>query len=127
MKTVMTTILSIWIFISVSLVAIAADKPYVLKVINKADSVQIDPAAFPPEIKANFVIMNKHCNDCHGQDRIVEALRTGLSRTGVPYGEKNFHEKVMRMSRRQGVSISREEALKLTELFTFLVNKVSVN
>src|SRR5690242_17333625 len=88
-------------------VAGAADKPYVLKVINKGDIQEIDPAAFPKDMRDAYKVMTSHCQECHGQDRIIEVLRTGHSRTGTPYGEKNFHEKIVHMMRQGGVGMTR--------------------
>lgn len=102
----------------------AAEKPYVLKVVRKGDAPTIDPSAFPKEMQEAYRIMTDRCLKCHGQDRIIEALKTGKSRTGTPYGESSFHEKIIHMLRQGGIGMSHEEAKKLTEFFSFLTQKV---
>lgn len=105
----------------------AAEKPYVLKVVRKGETQTMDPTAFPKEMQDAYRIMVERCLHCHGQDRIIGALQTGKSRTGTPYGEKSFHEKIVHMLRQGGVGMSHEEAKKLTEFFTFLTEKVKNN
>jgi hypothetical protein len=105
----------------------AAEKPYVLKIIKKGEVQEIDPSAFPKEMRDAYKVLTEHCLECHGQDRIIEVLRTGKSRTGTVYGEKNFHEKVLHMMRQGGVGMSRDDARMLTEFFTFLTAKVKIN
>jgi mono/diheme cytochrome c family protein len=95
-----------------------------LRVIRHGDIVEIDPAGIPPAQRDGYAILRKHCVDCHGQDRIIEALQSGKSRSGNVYGEEEFHHKVTQILRRPGVGMDRDDARKLDELLIFLVRKI---
>lgn len=92
-----------------------------LKVVKHGDNVEIDPTGFSPTLKEGYVVLQRHCTECHGQDRIIEALQTGKSRSGHAYGEEEFHHKVTQILRRPGVGMSRDDARKLEEMLVFLV------
>ena len=93
-----------------------------LKVVKNGTNPEIDPIGFAPAQKEGYTILKKYCVECHGQDRIIEALQTGKSRTGGHYGEEEFHQKVTQILRRPGVGMSRDDARKLDELLIFLVS-----
>ena len=103
------------------------NRPYVLKLLKRGNSVEIDPATFPKEMQEGYRLMTVHCTECHEQDRIIEVLHTGKSRRGTPYGEQNFHEKIIHVMRMGGVAMSRDDAKKLSDFFTFLVTRVKSN
>ena len=99
-----------------------------VRILGAGNEVELDPATIPPEMQPGYQSMKMHCLGCHGQERMITTLRTGISPvTKLPYKEVEFRDKTIKIMRGSHASLDREHAKVLIDFFTFLVKKANFN
>ena len=95
-----------------------------VKVLGSGNDVELDSRSIPPEMQPGYLAMKMHCVSCHGQERMITTLRTGISPvTREPYGEVDFRDKIIKIMRKPGADLDRDHAKALTDFFLFLLHK----
>jgi hypothetical protein len=106
----------------------AAEKLHQIKIIGSGNHVEFDSLTIPPEMQSGYLSMKIYCLGCHGQERMITTLRTGVSPvTKQPYGEVEFHDKIIKIMRGSHADLDRDHAKTLAEFFHFLSKKAHIN
>jgi hypothetical protein len=107
---------------------VAADKLHLVKVTGSGNDVVMDPRSLPQEMQKGYLAMQMFCESCHGQERMITTLRTGISPvTKLPYGEAEFDDKIIKIMRSPKSPLDRNNAKILTEFFHFLITKARLS
>jgi len=95
-----------------------------LKVIGKGDQMQLDPAAFPNNMKERYLVMKLKCAKCHTLERTVVALQTGIAPiSGQPFDRDATRAYGIKMMRKSGSNMNKQEIKEIIELLNFLLDE----
>lgn len=127
----MQKIVSVFLIVLVLAVngfAATAGKPVVVKILSSGNDVEFDPRTIPAELQQGYLTMKAYCVSCHGQERMITTLRTGISPvTKYPYGETEFRDKIIKIMRSPKSQLDANHAKTLTEFFHYLLTKASIS
>lgn len=108
--------------------AATAGKPVVVKILGSGNDLEFDPRTIPAELQQGYLTMKMYCVHCHGQERMITTLRTGISPvTKHPYGEAEFRDKIIKIMRSPKSQLDANHAKTLTEFFHYLLTKATVS
>lgn len=97
-----------------------------LKVVGKGDSMRLDPADFPPPMKANYEIMRVKCIKCHTLERTVVAIQTGVAPiSGQPFDRNATKAYGIKMLRKPDSNMNKQEVKAVVELMNYLLDVVA--
>jgi len=107
------------------LVAISATAAHAgLKVIGKGDAMHLDPAAFPPAMKANYDIVRVKCVKCHTLERTIVAIQTGVAPiSGQPFDRNATKAYGVKMLRKPDSNMSKPEVKASVDLLNYLLSE----
>jgi hypothetical protein len=106
----------------------ANERQVVVKVVGNGNDVEFDPRTIPADMQKGYLAMQMFCESCHGQERMISTLRTGISPvTKHPYGEAEFNDKIIKIMRSPKSTLDRNNAKTLTEFFHFLITKARLS
>jgi len=111
-------------FISAALLLVFVTTPSFagLKVVGSGDSMQLDPAAFPSEIKANYEILRVKCVKCHTLERTIVAIKTGIAPiSGQPFDKGAVKAYGIKMLRKPDSNMSKGEVKVCVDLMNYLL------
>ena len=89
-----------------------------VRTIGTGEGLEIDPASVPPSLQEGYTLMKRACVSCHGQARLLLPIQ--LCRDKKHDEEqcvRDIKVPVMRMLRRPGVNLSRQEGKILIDFF----------
>jgi hypothetical protein len=99
-----------------------------VRINGSGNDVELDPRTIPAEMQQGYLAMKTFCISCHGQERMITTLRTGISPvTQHPYGEAEFADKIIKIMRSPKSPLDRNNAKVLTEFFHYLINKTRLS
>ncbi len=108
--------------------ALAEDRGAMVKVVGSGNDVEFDPRTIPAEMQPGYLTMKVYCIGCHGQERMITTLKTGISPvTKHTYGEVEFRDKIIKIMRSPKSNLDASHAKTLTEFFHFLINKAHLS
>src|SRR6266571_2601139 len=97
-----------------------------LKVIGKGDQMQLDPAAFPNNMKERYLLMKIKCAKCHTLERAVVAIQTGIAPiSGQPFDRDATRAYGIKMMRKSGSNMSKQEIKESIDLLNYLVDEAA--
>jgi hypothetical protein len=106
----------------------ADERLHQIKILGSGTEVELDPQSIPVEMQQGYLAMKLHCLSCHGQERMITTLRTGISPvTKHAYGEVEFHDKIIKVMRSSRADLDRSHAKTLTDFFHFLIKKAHLS
>lgn len=95
-----------------------------LKVIGRGDSMRLDPARFPPAMKANYEIMRVKCVKCHTLERTIVAIQTGVAPISGQIFDRNATKAYgIKMLRKPDSNMSKPEVKATVDLMNYLLNE----
>ena len=95
-----------------------------LKVIGKGDAMRLDPAAFPPAMKANYDIVKVKCVKCHTLERTIVAIQTGIAPiSGQPFDRSATKAYGVKMLRKPDSNMSKPEVKASVDLLNYLLSE----
>lgn len=93
-----------------------------LKVVGKGDAMRLDPASYPPAMKANYQIMQGKCVKCHSLERVIVALQTGVAPiSGQPFDRSATKAYGAKMLRKSDFEMSKAEVKGTVDLLNYLL------
>jgi len=108
--------------VMVSLSATAAHAG--LKVVGKGDNMRLDPANFPPQMKANYEIVRVKCIKCHTLERTIVAVQTGIAPiSGQPFDRNATKAYGVKMLRKPDSNMSKPEVKASVDLLNYLLSE----
>jgi len=97
-----------------------------LKLIGKGNQMQVDPSAFPSKMKERYVLMKFKCAKCHTLERVVMAVQTGIAPiSGQPFDRDATRAYGIKMMRKSGSNMNKQEIKDIIELLNFLLDEAS--
>lgn len=111
------------LLITMLLVATSATAAYAgMKVIGKGDAMHLDPAGFPPAMKANYDIVRVKCVKCHTLERTIVAIQTGVAPiSGQPFDRSATKAYGVKMLRKPDSNMSKPEVKASVDLMNYLL------
>jgi hypothetical protein len=95
-----------------------------LKVIGKGDAMRLDPANFPPQMKANYDIVKVKCIKCHTLERTIVAVQTGVAPiSGQPFDRNATKAYGVKMLRKPDSNMSKPEVKASVDLLNYLLTE----
>jgi len=95
-----------------------------LKVVGKGDSMRLDPAAFPPAMKANYDVMRVKCVKCHTLERAIVAIQTGVAPiSGQPFDRSATKAYGVKMLRKPDSDMSKPQVKQVVDLMNYLLSE----
>lgn len=93
-----------------------------IKVVGTGETMRLDPAGFPPEMKASYALMETKCRRCHSLERTILAVTTGVAPlSGRPFNRDAVQIYGQKMLRKPDTRMTRQDVQSVVELLTFLV------
>ncbi|GFO55808.1 hypothetical protein GMSM_28150 [Geomonas sp. Red276] len=92
---------------------------------TKDGKLAFDEARFPTKMKAGVTLLNTKCDSCHSLERILNALETGYTMSGLPFKRADLKPFVIKKMRRSDINLSTQEAAELLRTLQYLVDKDS--
>ena len=100
----------------------AADRKLPVKVIGSGNDVEFDSRTIPADMQKGYLAMKMFCLECHGQERMITTLKTGVSPvTKLPYKEAEFKDKIVKIMRSPKSNLDAGNAKILTDFFHYLI------
>ena len=111
------------LLVTMLLVATTASAAHAgLKVIGKGDVMHLDPAAFPPAMKANYDVLRVKCVKCHTLERTIVAIQTGVAPiSGQPFDAGATKAYGVKMLRKPDSNMSKAEVKATVDLMNYLL------
>jgi hypothetical protein len=97
-----------------------------LKTTGIGESKQFDASEFPADMKAMYDIMKVKCIKCHTLERVVVAITTGVAPiSGQPFDKKSTKEYGIKMMRKPGSNMSKDETKSVVKLLDFMLDEAA--
>jgi len=97
-----------------------------LRVLGSGSTLRFDPSGFPPDMQAKYEIMRAKCVKCHTLERTVIAITTGISPiSGQPFDHDAIKAYGVKMMRKPGSGMSRQQVVETVELMNYLLSSAS--
>lgn len=111
------------LLVTLILVATTATAAYAgLPVVGKGDAMRLDPASFPPAMKANYEVVRTKCVKCHTLERTIVAIQTGVAPiSGQPFDRSATKAYGVKMLRKPDSNMSKAEVKAAVDLMNFLL------
>lgn len=116
MKCVFNVVLSI-----VVLAVFAGSAMAELKSIGTGAEMQVDTSSFPPEMKSIYPLFAKKCIKCHGLDRTIVTLQTGLTPSGAEFDNAAVDAYGAKMLRKPDADMTKPEVRIIVDLVKFML------
>jgi len=98
----------------------------VVRTIGKGESMSIDPASIPANLKSNFATMKTRCIKCHTMERTVVAITTGIAPiTGQPFDRAATRTYGIKMLRKPDSNMNKEEVKAVVDLMNYLIEEAA--
>lgn len=98
-----------------------------LKTSGSGSNRQIDTRDFPPEMKANYELLNSKCTRCHSLERLVVSLNTGIAPvSNQPFDLNHIKAditKMLRKSNSQKFPANKEENSSIFAVLKYMLDK----
>ena len=83
----------------------------------------IDPAALPIVMKEPYDTLTMKCVKCHGMDRILKAIDTGVSPiSGAPFDKERITEHLISLVRKNDANITKDDAKEVLKIVGYLID-----
>lgn len=97
-----------------------------LRVVGKGDAMSLDPAGFPPNMRAAYEIMRVKCVKCHTLERTIVAITTGIAPiTGQPFDRGATKAYGIKMLRKPDSNMNKQEVKSVVELMNYLIDEAA--
>lgn len=95
-----------------------------LKVVGRGDAMRLDPASFPPAMRANYDVMRTKCVKCHTLERTIVAIQTGVAPiSGQPFDRTATKAYGIKMLRKPDSNMSKPEVKATVDLMNYLLSE----
>ena len=96
-----------------------------LKTIGEGANMQADTSAFPPEMKKAYEVFKVKCIKCHGLDRTILTLQSGVSPSGSNFDAAAIDAYGAKMLRKPDADMSRQDVKTVNEVMKYMLNEAS--
>lgn len=97
-----------------------------IKVIGSGDSMRLDVTGVPASMKQGHDIIRNKCTKCHSAERIIMAIQNGVAPISGQVFDRNAAKTFgVKMMRKSGGTISKEELKPTMDLIAWLLNEAA--
>jgi hypothetical protein len=97
-----------------------------IKVLGSGENMRLDTAGFPSSMKQGHDIIRSKCTKCHSAERIIVAIQTGVAPISGQAFDRNAAKAYgVKMMRKSGSNISKEELKPTMDLITWLLDEAA--
>jgi hypothetical protein len=97
-----------------------------VKIIGQGETMRLDPAGFPPDMKSAYAVMQAKCTLCHSLERTCVAVTTGVAPiSGRPFDRAAASAYGQKMLRKQNTRMSKDEVKVVVELLSYLLDNAT--
>lgn len=96
-----------------------------LKVVGSGATMAADTSAFPPAMKEVYPLFEKKCIKCHGMDRTIVTIQSGMTPSGTPFDNPAVDAYMAKMLRKPDADINKQEAKKFSELMKYMLDEAA--
>lgn len=96
-----------------------------LKSIGTGAAMEVDISSFPPNMKAIYPGFSKKCSKCHGLDRTIVTLQTGMSPSGSAFDNSAVDAYGAKMLRKPDGDMSKAEVKSFVELMKYMLDEAA--
>ncbi|HEY6871544.1 MAG TPA: hypothetical protein VI298_02330 [Geobacteraceae bacterium] len=91
-------------------------------VIATEGNILLDAARFPPSLRVQVELVNTKCTTCHSLERVIEAIDTGRTSTGVPFDKYFIRSLIIKKKRNPAANFTAEDARAIIRFFGDIQN-----
>lgn len=96
-----------------------------LKVIGAGANMAADTSSFPPAMKEIYPLFEKKCIKCHGMDRTIVTIQTGMTPSGAVFDAPAVDAYGAKMLRKPDADMTKQEVKKFVELMKFMLDEAA--
>lgn len=96
-----------------------------LKSIGTGANMEVDISSFPPNMKAIYPNFAKKCSKCHGLDRTIVTLQTGMSPSGSAFDNAACDAYGAKMLRKPDADMTKAEVKSFVELMKYMLDEAA--
>lgn len=114
------------IYVTIAILLVSSVAFGGLKYKGTGAGATFDPSGFPPELQANWKLMEVKCNNatCHTMERTVVAIRDGITPiTKTPFDKEAAKAYGVKMMRRPDSGIGKNEAKTIVEMLYYMIDE----
>jgi mono/diheme cytochrome c family protein len=96
-----------------------------LKLIGTGATMQADISGYPPNLKAAYEIFKVKCLKCHGLDRTLLTIQSGVSPSGSTFDAAAVDAYGAKMLRKPDAEMTRQEVKVVNELLKYMLDEAA--
>lgn len=96
-----------------------------LKLIGTGAAMQADTAAFPPAMKSSYDLFKVKCAKCHGLDRTLLTLQSGMAPSGSPFDAPAVDAYGAKMLRKPDSGMNKAEMKTIMDLMRYMLEEAA--
>src|SRR5690242_10141461 len=94
-----------------------------LKTIGQGAGIKVDTSAFPKEMKDTYPLFEKKCAKCHGLDRTIITLKTGMTPSGTAFDYSSIDAYGAKMLRKPDSEMTKADVKVVMNLLRFMLDE----
>lgn len=103
----------------------AASSHAELKVTGAGATMGVDVSAFPPAMKEIYPLFEKKCIKCHGLDRTIVTIQSGMTPSGSVFDNAAVDAYGAKMLRKPDADMSKPEVKKIVEIMKYMLDEAA--
>lgn len=96
-----------------------------LKVTGTGAKIQVDTAAFPPDMKTAYDLFKAKCVKCHGLDRSILTIQQGVTPSGVPFDHNSVKDYGAKMLRKSDSDMTLKEVKVILTVLDYMIDEAA--
>jgi len=96
-----------------------------LKSIGTGANMQVDISSFPPDMKAVYPLFKVKCIKCHGLDRTIVTLQTGMTPSGTVFDNSAIDAYGAKMLRKPDADMTKQEIKTILGILRYMLDEAA--
>jgi cytochrome c556 len=96
-----------------------------LKLIGTGADMKADISSFPANLKSTYPLFEKKCNKCHGMDRTLLTLQSGMAPSGSPFDSAAIDAYGAKMLRKADADMTKQDVKSINELMRYMLDEAA--
>jgi hypothetical protein len=95
------------------------------KVTGTGATMGVDISSYPPAMQETYPLFVKKCIKCHGLDRTIVTIQTGMTPSGSVFDNAAVDAYGAKMLRKPDADMTKPEVKKIVELMKFMLEEAA--
>ena len=96
-----------------------------LKTTGSGADMQVDISGFPPNMKSAYGLFKVKCAKCHGLDRTITTLQSGMAPSGSVFDNASIDAYGAKMLRKPDAEMSKQDVKTVNELMRYMLDEAA--